>query len=72
MSMIGERYLEKQKDVYICFIDYEKAFDRVNHATMIECLKDIGIDGKDLRFITYMYWNQNAAVRTKSGLSDNI
>ena len=72
MRTIGERYLEKRKDVYICFIDYEKAFDRVNHEAMIECLKDVGIDDKDLRFITYMYWNQNAAVRTKSGLSDNI
>ena len=47
-----ERYLEKQKDIYICFIDYEKAFDRVNHDVLTDCLKkNIGIDGKDLRFI---------------------
>ena len=29
--MINERYLEKQKDEYGCFMDYEKAFDRDNH-----------------------------------------
>ena len=67
MRTIGEKYIEKQKHVYICFIDYEKAFDRVNHSAMIECLRDIGIDGKDLRFIAYMYWNQTASVRTKMG-----
>ena len=72
MRTIGERYLEKQKDIYICFIDYEKAFDRVNHTAMILCLQDRGVDSKDLRFITYMYWNQYAAVRTQSGLSDDI
>ena len=39
---------------------------------MVECLNDIGIDSKDLRFIIYMYWNQFVAVRTKNGLSENI
>ena len=28
--IICERHLEVQKDVYICFLDYEKAFDRVD------------------------------------------
>ena len=31
LRTINERYLEKHKDVYTCFIDYEKAFDRVKH-----------------------------------------
>ena len=35
---ICERYLDLKKTVYICFIDYEKAFDRVNHQKMIDCL----------------------------------
>ena len=32
--------------MYICFIDYTKAFDRVKHFKMIECLSEIGIDDK--------------------------
>ena len=72
MRTIGEKYVEKQKDVYICFIDYEKAFDRVNHEAMLKCLEDIDVDGKDLQFISYMYWNQTANVRTQNGLSENI
>ena len=39
------------KEVYLCFIDYEKAFDWVNHEKLIECLKDIGLDEKDVRCI---------------------
>ena len=38
LRMIIERALEIQQDVYICFIDYTKAFDRVKHSKMIECL----------------------------------
>ena len=36
-----ERYSEVNKDLYLCFIDYENAFDRVNHAKLIQCLHNI-------------------------------
>ena len=55
--------------MYICFIDYTKAFDRVNHTKLIECLKEIGVDDKDLQIIIKMYWEQTAVVRTKTGAS---
>ena len=72
LRTINERYLEKQKDVYICFIDYEKAFDRVNHEKLIEKLKLVGMDGKDVRIIARLYWEQAAVVRTDRGNSDSI
>ena len=53
LRTIIERYLEKQKDVYICFIDYEKASDRVNYEKLIEKLKLAGMDGKDVRARLY-------------------
>jgi len=28
--------MEFNQDLYVCFIDYEKAFDRVNWKTLIE------------------------------------
>ena len=43
-----ERALEVGKEVYICFIDYTKAFDQVKHSKMIECLKEIGVDDTEL------------------------
>ena len=42
LTIINERYCEMNKEVHLCFIDYEKAFDRVNHGELIECLNDIG------------------------------
>ena len=63
LRTICERSIDAQKDIYICFIDYNKAFDRVKHDKMIGCLADIGIGDKDLHMITKLYWEQSAAVR---------
>ena len=43
-SRIVERMIEKQKDVYVCFIYYSKAFDRVKHEPLIELLQSLDID----------------------------
>ena len=59
---ILERTIEVQQDVYICFIYYTKALDRVNHTKLIECSKEIGVDNKDLQIIAKMYWEQTAVV----------
>ena len=31
LRMLVEWSIEKQKDIYVCFIDYSKAFATVNH-----------------------------------------
>ena len=72
LRMLSERAIEVQKDLYFCFIDYEKAFDRVKHENLIKMLKNINIDGKDLRIIKNLYWSQKAAVRVGDGQSDWI
>ena len=69
---ICERATDVQKDVYICFIDYTKAFDRVKHFKMIEFLSEIGMDDKDLQIISKLYWEQSACVRTESGMTSDF
>ena len=51
MRMLCERYCEVGKDIYACFIDYEKAFDVVRHEKMIKCWKETGLNGKDIKLI---------------------
>ncbi|KAJ4434176.1 hypothetical protein ANN_22724, partial [Periplaneta americana] len=41
---IGERYLEKNKEVYVVFVNLEKAFGRVNWNKLMGILKKIGVD----------------------------
>lgn len=67
MRMICERGLEYGKDIYICFVDFEKAFDRVRWDTMMQILKDLQVDWKDRRLIKDLYMRQEAVVRLTSG-----
>ena len=62
LSMLAERCIEMQKDLYLCFIDYSKAFDKVRHEKLFNILEHLDIDGKDLRVIRNLYWDQSAAV----------
>ena len=47
--MLIEKCIAKQRDLYICFIDYVKAFDCVRHDKLISMSNQLEIDGKDLR-----------------------
>ena len=70
LRTIAERSIEVQKNLYVCFVDYEKAFDKVKHEELLKLLRDIHLDGRDLRLIQNLYWNQKAAVRVGDELSD--
>ena len=72
LRTICERTLEVNQHVYICFIDYKKAFARVNNSKMIECSSGIGADRKDLRIIAKMYWEQTGIVRIEGGVTSQF
>ena len=47
-SVESEKTREFQKDIYFCFIDYAKAFDRVDHNKLWKILKEMGKILKEL------------------------
>ena len=69
MRMLTERAIEVQKEVHMCFIDYEKAFNKVKHSDLIEILQTVNLDGKDVRIINNLYWSQEAAVNIDNNLT---
>jgi len=42
MRVLCDRSLEHNNKVYVCYVDYEKAFDRVNWDKLMTVLKSIG------------------------------
>src|SRR6476661_703462 len=71
MRMICERSLEFENNVYICFVDFEKAFNRVNWEKMMKILQSTGVDWRDRRMICELHMNQEAVVRIAGGDSDS-
>ena len=72
LKMIVEKYIETQKDIYACFIDYSKAFDTVNHEKLIECLKTTDIDQSDIALIANLYWEQDTKIRIGNDMSESL
>src|SRR5688572_29398703 len=71
LKMISEKAIEMQKDVYACFIDYTKAFDKVRHEDFMEILQELDIDGKDIRVVRNLYWELTACMRVDGHFSDS-
>ena len=62
---ITEKAREFQKNTYLCFIDYTKAFDYVNHNKLWKALKEIEIPDHLTCLLINLYAGQEAIVRTQ-------
>ena len=61
---------EFQKNIYFCFIDYDKAFDCVDHNKLWKILKEMGIPDHLTCLLRNLYAGQEATVRTGHGTTD--
>ena len=67
---IIEKAREFQKNIYFCFIDYDKAFDYVNHNKLYKILKDMGIPDHLTCRLRNVYSGLESTVRTGHGTAD--
>jgi endonuclease/exonuclease/phosphatase family metal-dependent hydrolase len=72
VNFLLQKCRDQRKEVFACFIDYEKAFDRVKHADLMKMLADCDVDTKDQNFIKNLYWFQTAELRYGSEKSNAI
>ena len=61
---------EFQKNIYLCCIDYSKAFDCVNHNKLWKILKEMGIPDHLTCLLRNVYAGQEATVRTGHGTTN--
>ena len=67
---IIEKAREFQKNIYLCFTDYAKAFDCVDHNKLWKILKEMGIPHHLICLLRNLYAGQEATVRTGHGTTD--
>ena len=67
---IIEKAREFQKDIYLCFIDYAKAFDCVSHNKLWKILKEMEIPVHLTCLLRNLYSGQEATVTTGHGTTD--
>ena len=61
---------EFQKNIYLCFIDYAKAFDCVDHNKLCKILKEMGIPDHLTCLLRNLYADQKATVKNRHGTMD--
>ena len=59
-----EKARECQKNIYLCFIDYTKGFDCVDHNKLWKILKEMEIPNHLTCLLRNLYERQEATVRT--------
>jgi len=59
LRIISERAVEIGEELSVCFIDWQKAFDRVKWTKLMQILKETGIDWSERRFISNLYMAQS-------------
>ena len=59
-----------EKNVYFYFIDYAKAFDCVDHNTLLEIHQEMGIPDHLTCLLRNIYVSQEATVRIRRGTTD--
>ena len=67
ISWIIEKARELQENIYICFIDYAKASDCVDHNKLWKILKEVGLPDHLTCLLRNLYAGQEARVRTGHG-----
>ena len=70
IQWIIEKAREFQKDTYLYFIDYTKAFDGADHNKLWKILKEMGIPDHLTCLLRNLYAGQEATVRTRHGTTD--
>jgi hypothetical protein len=51
------------QDTFICFIDFEKAFDRVDHQKLMEILEERGVSKREIELLEDMYQKQKGFMK---------
>ena len=67
---IMEKAREFQKNIYLCFIDYAKGLDCVDHNKLWKILKEMGIPDHLTCLLRNLYAGQEATIRTGHGTTD--
>ena len=67
---IMEKAREFQKNIYFCFIDYDKAFECVDHHNLWKILQEMGIPDHLTCLLRNFFPGQEATIRTGHGTTD--
>ena len=71
LNILKQRKMQR-KDTYVCYVDFARAFDCVDHDLLKLKMLQNGIDGKIYKAICAMYSNMSASIRLIGFMTDSF
>ena len=73
LQAMAQKYISKQGGRFYClYVDFSKAFDKINHRIMFSALEKKGIHGNFLRVLKSMYSCLTTCVKFSDGITDSF
>src|SRR5215469_7200857 len=72
IRQLTEKALEFNRPIYLCFIDIEKAFDKIRLKHVLNILRDLGVPSGILSLIQDIYTNNYASIKIEGKLEGKI
>ena len=70
LHVLMEKYRDHNKHLFMCFIDYRKAFDCVYYPKLWKTMTSMGYPAHIVGLIESLYKDQKSAIRLSSGCTD--
>ena len=71
LTTLTDHYTTKnKKSLFLCFIDFRKAFDKVDYELLWRKISNYGAGGKYFNVIKSMYEKVKSCIRSKNGLTN--
>jgi len=67
LRIISERNLHKDEEKGACFLDWQKAFDRLNQTTLMKILKGKSINWHEGSLVIILYMDQSVKQKMDQG-----
>ena len=72
MKTVVDYYTGQGSHVFMCFVDFSKAFDKVNYWKLFQKLLDDNVNRSVVALLAFWYSNQCSRIRWKSMLSESF
>ena len=72
VRILQEKYMRKNRKLYMCFVELEKAFDRVPRKVIEWALRKRGVNERLVRAVMRLYEGAKTKVKVGNGMSDGF
>ena len=67
---MAEKYTDLSRDLYVCYVDFRKAFDSIWREGLWKVMKNLGYPDKIVRILESLYSGTFSTVRVGAGMTE--